>query len=132
MRNGQSAVSGDPDGVPSVGKLVEIKKDALKHRVWYKTLNRIERGIIDLTVKYVDCIKSTKLAKVVTAIIEKLQLTMESIAEKLVRTVGLPLARKISNIAVSWGNRLAKLWAEDRAFARFLVMNFAKTSWFGG
>jgi hypothetical protein len=127
MRDGQSAVKKEPDGIPSVKKLAEIKKGALKHRVWYKTLNRIERGIIDLTVRYVDCIKSTKLAKVVTAIIEKLQLTMETLAEKLVRTVGLPLAQKISSIAVSWGNHLAKLWAQDRAFARFLVVNFAKT-----
>jgi len=38
------------------------------------------------------------------------------------------LAQKISDIAVCWGNHLAKLWAEDRAFARFLVTNFAKTT----
>jgi hypothetical protein len=110
----------------SVGMLTQAKKLALRRGVWFRTLNRVERGIIDLTVRYVDCIKSLKLAKVVTAIIEKLQLTMETTADKMVRTVGLPLARKISNIAVSWGNQLAKLWAEDRAFARFLVMNFAK------
>jgi hypothetical protein len=43
-----------------------------------------------------------------------------------VRTIGLPLARKISEIAVSWGNLLASKWAEDRAFASFLVFNFVK------
>ena len=63
----------------SIGKLNETKKHALRRGVWFKALNRVERGIIDLTVKYVDNIKSTKLAKVLTAIIEKLQATTESI-----------------------------------------------------
>jgi hypothetical protein len=112
----------------SIGKLTETKKHALRRGVWFKALNRVERGIIDLTVRYVDNIKSVKLAKVLTAIIEKLQQTMETLTDKMIRTVGLPLARKISNIAVSWGNHLAKLWAEDRAFARFLVTNFTKTT----
>ena len=62
-----------------------------------------------------------------TAIMEKLQSAVESIVDRLVRTVGLPLARKISDIAVSWGNRLASFWADDLAFARFLVVNYAKT-----
>jgi diacylglycerol kinase len=62
----------------------------------------------------------------VTAIMEKLQSAIESIVDRLVRTVGLPLAQKISDIAVSWGNRLASMWANDLAFARFLVVNYAK------
>ena len=110
----------------TIGKLAEAKKNALRRGVWFRVLNRVERGVIDLTVKYVDNIKSTKLAKVVTAIIEKLQTKMESVVDKLVRTVGLPLARKISGIAVSWGNRLASAWSEDCSFARFLVVNFGK------
>ncbi len=109
----------------SIKKLAEFKKFALRRRVWFKSLSRVERGIIDLTVKYVDNIKSTKLAKVVTAIIEKLQVSMESKAERLVRTVGLALAKKVSEIAVRWGNRLAIDWAKDREFARFLVFNFS-------
>ena len=110
----------------SIEKLADAKKIALRRGVWFRSLSRVERGIIDLTVRYIDSIKSAKLAKVVTAIMEKLQLTMETLADKMVRTVGLPLARKISKLAVSWGNHLAKLWAEDRAFARFLVLNFAE------
>jgi hypothetical protein len=107
-------------------KLAGFKKFALRRRVWFKSLSRIERGIIDLTIKYVDNIKSTKLVKVLTAIIEKLQISMESKAERLVRTIGLALAKKISEIAVKWGNGLAIAWAKDREFARFLVFNFSK------
>jgi hypothetical protein len=107
----------------TIGRLTDAKKTALRRGVWFRILNRVERGIIDLTVKYVDNIKSTKLAKVVSAIIQKLQVSMESKAERLVRTVGLALAQKISEIAVRWGNRLAASWAKDREFAKFLVLN---------
>ena len=113
-------------GSPSVEVLVQAKKLALRRGVWFKVLSRVERGVIDLTVKCVDSVKSRRLAKLLTAIISKLQSAMESVVDRLVRTVGLPLARKISNIAVSWGNRLASLWACDRSFGRFLVVNFAK------
>jgi hypothetical protein len=111
---------------PSVGTLIEAKKRALRHRVWFRFLNRVERGIIDLTVRYVDCIKSSKLAKLVMAIIKKLQTTKENMIDKLVRTIGLPLAQKISKIAISWGNFLACMWANELEFAKFLVVNYGK------
>ena len=110
----------------SAGRLAEAKKSALRRGVWFRSLSRVERGIIDLTVRYVKVIKSAKLAKVVTAIIEKLQTKMKSVVDKLVRTIGMPLARKISDIAISWGNRLASAWSEDCSFARFLVVNFGQ------
>jgi hypothetical protein len=120
------SVSGKNSYIPAVRALAEAKKIALRRGVWFRLLNRVERGILDLTVKYVNTIKSRKLAIVVTAIIGKLQSAIESTVDKLVRTIGLPLARKISNIAVSWGNRLASVWADDCSFAKFLVLNFAK------
>jgi len=109
--------------VPSSSKLSEIKKHALRRGIWFKALSRIERSIIDLTVRYVDNIRSTKLAKIVTAIIEKLQTTTENTLDRLVRTIGLPQAKKISAIAVRLGNRSAALWAEDLTFAKYLAMN---------
>ena len=112
--------------LPAVKELAEAKKTALRRRVWFKLLTRVERGIIDLTVRYVDSIKSKKLAKVVTAIMNKLQSAIENTVDRLVRTIGLPLTRKISNIANSWGNNSATLWANDLKFARFLTLNFAK------
>ena len=115
-----------PDYSISIGRLAQAKTAALRRGVWFRSLSRVERGIIDLTVRYVDSIKSSKLAQVVTAIIEKLQQTMESMADKIVRTVGLSLARKISNIAVSWGYCSASLWANDRAFAQYLAFCFSK------
>jgi hypothetical protein len=126
MRDEGLSAERNLNGFPSVGRLAEAKKLALRRRIWFKVLDRVERGIIDLTVRYVACIKSGKLAKLVTAIVEKLQLAAENSVERLVRSIGLPLARKISEIAVKWGNRLAFMWANDQSFAKFLVVNFAK------
>ena len=111
--------------VPSVGKLAEAKKSALRRGVWFRALNRVERGVLDLTVRYVDNIKSSKLATLVTAILDKLKLASESMAERMVRVIGRSLAQKISGIAVSWGNRSAPQWSEDLGFARYLAVNVA-------
>ena len=62
----------------SVGELVEARKVAQRRGVWFRVLSRVERGIVDLTVKVVDCIKSGKLAKMLEAIVEKLQLALEN------------------------------------------------------
>jgi|WetSurMetagenome_2_1015567.scaffolds.fasta_scaffold451619_2 hypothetical protein len=112
--------------VVSVGFISVIKKRALRRGIWLRALSRVERGVLDLTVRYVDCIRSTQLAKVVTAILEKLKFASESIVDRLVRTVGFSLAQKISNTAINWGNRHAFTWANDLAFARFLIINDAK------
>jgi len=106
----------------SAGSLANAKKTALRRGVWFRSLSRIERGIIDLTIRYVENIKSTKLAKVVTAIIEKLQTATENRLERLVRTIGLALSQKLSKIAISWGNKSASQWANDRSYAKYLLL----------
>ena len=121
MREGLMVI-GKYGGFPSVGMLVQAKKLALRRGVWFKALNRVERGVMDLTVQCVDCIKSGKLVKLLTAIIDKLQSAMESIVDRLVRTIGVPLAEKISCIATGWGNVSAKSWASDLSFAVFLAV----------
>jgi hypothetical protein len=122
MRVKELALKGELCRSLSVGLLTQAKKLALRRGVWFRTLNRIERAIIDLTVKCVDSIKSGRLAKMLTAIIDKLQSAMESIVDRLVRTIGVPLAEKISCVAAGWGNVSAESWASDLSFAAFLAM----------
>lgn len=111
----------------SVGRLVEAKRVALRRGVWFRALNRVERSVLDLTVRCVDKIRSAMLAKVVTAILIKLKLAMESAVERMVRVVGRSLALKVSSIALSWGNRSAAEWVEDSAFARYLAITQMNT-----
>jgi hypothetical protein len=121
----QKAIAGSKRsflGFPSVGKLVEFKRAALRRGLWFRVLDRAERGVIDLTVKYVGNIRSAKLAGVVVAILDKLKLTMETAVDKMVRVFGCSQAQKVSTLAVRWGNRLASCWAWDAGFARYLAV----------
>ena len=109
-------------GFVKTSELLLIKKAALRRGIWYRALSRIERGVLDLTAKYVACIRSSKLATIVTAIIEKIKVASESTVDRLTRSVGLLSAQKISALAVGWGNRLAQSWAVDLEFARYLAV----------
>ena len=110
----------------SIQALAQTKRFALRRGIWYRILNRIERATIDLTVRYVDNVKSSKLAKMITAIVDKLQTAMQSRLDRLVGTVGVALTIRISETAIKWGNKNAHSWTNDLAFARFLVVNYGK------
>lgn len=111
----------------SAGRLVEAKRAAVRQGVWFRALDRVERGVLDLTMRYVGDIRSAKLAKIVTAILIKLSALAESVVERMVRVVGRSLAQKVSSIALSWGNRSSSQWAEDSGFARYLAITQMNT-----
>ncbi len=111
-----------PSPSVSINQIVRFKKTALRRGVWYRALNLVERGILDLTARYVAVIKSAKLAKIVSAILEKQKLASEGVVDRLVRTVGFSSAEKVSRIAQSWGNRSAVSWGKDAGLARYLAV----------
>ncbi len=87
----------------------------------------MERGLIDSVIKVVDRVRSTLLAKVLTSIVEKLADALESNVSRMIREVGRPLARKISLIAQSWGNKSAEEWVSDKEFIRYLAVTAMNT-----
>ena len=103
-------------------ELVLNRQKAMRKHLWFKVLDRYERAIFNLTIQCVEHIKSSKLAKIMTAIIEKLNYSMKSKVEKLSENMGRPLARKISFLAFSWGNLEALKWAEDSQFIKYLTV----------
>jgi hypothetical protein len=99
---------------------MKIKARALRRRVWFKTLSRVERGIIDLTIRCVEKIQSYTLMKTVLAIVDKLLKTLEESYLRKVERIGREIAEKICEIAWKWGNYLALIWKYDMHFIRFL------------
>ena len=106
----------------SVGRLLQVKRKAMRRRVWFKSLNRIERSILNLIVECVDKIRSATLAKIVTDILMKLNLIMESRVKRMARTVGRSIAQKVSRIAQKWGNKSAITWSKDKGFIQYLTI----------
>jgi hypothetical protein len=73
-------------------------------------------------------VRSLLLVKVLNSILRKLSRAAESMVSRLTREVGMPLAKKLSEIARSWGCKSANSWANDPGFIRFLAVNYMNTS----
>src|SRR2546421_6864960 len=80
----------------SKNSLLRLKTKALRNRVWFRVLSRIERGLLDLTMKWVDRVKSTKLTHILGEILTKLLSAMNQSMERDFQR-GRGLARVISS-----------------------------------
>jgi len=103
-------------------QLIDVRRRAMRHGAWFRVLGKTEQAIINLTIRCVEMIRSSKLAKIVTGILDKLTENMKSQVKRLMEGVGRRLAQEISQIAQKWGNKTAKQWARDSGFSRYLVI----------
>jgi hypothetical protein len=103
-------------------QLVNLRLKAVRAGVWFKALPRIDRVLVDLTIKVADNIHNASLAKCLFAVVGKLEGFLESTVMKSMRLIGRPLAEKISLTAQKLGNTSAKNWASDLSFAFFLAV----------
>lgn len=102
---------------------MKIKAKALRRRVWFRALSRMERCIVDLTIRCVAKIRSPFLARTLLNIINKILKTLESEFLEKVNKVGSAIAEKVCRIALGWGNVSASRWRRDVDFVRFLGVN---------
>lgn len=103
-------------------ELAKIRSMAIRRRVWFKVLNRLERGLMNLTLKVTNKIRSKVLAKAIYSIVRRLLEALESKVDLSIRRVGVPLAKKLSLIAQKWGYNSAGNWSSDISFIRFLAV----------
>jgi hypothetical protein len=103
-------------------QLLKLKLKAMRAGVWFRALPRIDRVLVDLTIKVASNIRSVTLAKNILAVTRKLEGFLESSLSRAFREVGLPLAKKLSFVAQKWGNPSAKEWQSDSSFASFLAV----------
>jgi hypothetical protein len=103
-------------------ELIKLRMKAIRSGVWYRGLPRIDRVLIDLTIRVADIIRSKQLAKSIFAVVGKLEGLLESRIKRITRTVGRAAAEKISEIAQKLGYCAAKAWAADDGFAVYLAV----------
>jgi hypothetical protein len=103
-------------------QLVNLKTKAMRSGAWFKTLQRIDRVLFDLTIRVVDNIRSARLAKSINALARKLEDAIKRGFSSRLRELGLPLAQKTSLTAQKLGNISANSWAFDSSFAIFLAV----------
>lgn len=103
-----------------------MKKRAIRKRVWFSVLDRVERGLLDLTMRWVDKVRSGRMTETVLRILLKLARAIEhGIGRVLV--VGSELALRVSVLAVGWGNSEAYSWRLDKTFWRALALGRSNT-----
>lgn len=116
--------------IESYGKLSRLASDelarirvmAIRRGVWFKVLSRLERGLVDLSLKVTREIRSKILVRAICSIVKKLLEALESKVRLQMRLIGVPLAEKISQIAQKWGNKTAHEWASNLGFIQYLTL----------
>ena len=103
-------------------QLVKLRLKAIRAGVWFRALPRIDRVLIDLTIKVASSIRSATLARNILAVTKKLEGLLENRLLRAFRGVALQLAQKLSIAAQKWGNASAKRWASDVSFVTFLAV----------
>jgi hypothetical protein len=103
-------------------RLLKLKLKAIRCRVWFRALSRIDRVLVDLTIRVADVVHSSRLAEALFSVVKKLEDGLEGRFSRSLKEVGFPLARKLSLLAQKWGNDLARNWMSDMSFAKFLAI----------
>ena len=112
--------------------LVDLRARSLRKRVWFKELTAIERTLMNLTIRVVDEVKSSRLKRLLEHIVHKLEKALESSFLMRAGKKGRELAEKLARAAYSWGNIKAFAWAEDESYALFLgISNINAAKMFG-
>ena len=103
-------------------QLLRLKVKAVRSGVWFRALRRVDRVLVDLTIRVGVKVRSDKLARSLLSIVRKLEDFLESKFARVVREFGFASAYKLSVLAQSWGYSSAREWAKDSGFARYLAM----------
>ena len=99
-----------------------VRLEALRKRVWYRALDRVERSIFNLTCSIIDRVKSAVLGSVLVGIIDRLREAMKGGFVKVVESVGCERAVRFAGLARGWGYGDVRGWLKDLRFARYLAL----------
>ena len=106
-------------------QLIKLRLKAMRAGVWFKTLHRIDRVLIYLTIRVANRVRSASLANCILSVTRKLEGLLERNLVRAIKEIGFPLACRLSLFAQKWGNNSAQEWMKDMVFVRYLaVMKF--------
>ncbi|MEM0358330.1 MAG: hypothetical protein QXL77_08195 [Candidatus Bathyarchaeia archaeon] len=97
-------------------------------------MNSTEYMFLKLVAKTTNRVRSFFLARVLSPIVKKLLEALRDTSKLMMqilgrvsywmRVKGWKKAKEVSRLAMRWGNKEARKWAEDAGFARYLtIMN---------
>jgi len=102
--------------------LSEARRKAIRRGVWFKALDRVERGILSLTARIVDKVESAVLGVELVKILRKLRDALKGGFVRRMEEYGFGRALKMAGQAVEWGYSVAAGWSSDLGFVRYLTV----------
>ncbi len=108
-------------------KLLNLKKKAIKRKVWFEKLSNMERSLINLTIKYVEEIKSKILYKTLKIIIEKIKKCLGPTFKEKTILKGQETAEKIAEIASYLKIKTFKKWIKGKTYITWLGTTLLNT-----
>ena len=102
--------------------LLDVRRRAIRKRVWYRCLDDVDRGIFYLVTRVVDRIESGLLGSVLVKMLKRLRDAMKSEFARHIDSFGYGAARRVAGQAFSFGSKLVSGWARDLSFIRYLTM----------
>ena len=106
--------------------LEALRRRALRSKAWFR-LERVERAVVELTIKVVERVKNATLAGIILRIVDKLRQWMKPSLKEVALSIGRPLAERIARVAEAWGNHEAKKWLKDPGFILYLGVSWLNT-----
>jgi 5-carboxymethyl-2-hydroxymuconate isomerase len=107
--------------------LARIKARALRTKIWFKALSKVERAIVDLTIKCTEKIRSNVLMTTITAIVNKILQSLEESFMVRAQRIGQEIVEALCAIAEKWGNSSSSTWKRDASFVKHLGVNALNT-----
>ena len=101
--------------------LSEVRRQALRRRVWYSTLDGLERGILTISAKIINGVKSNLLNIQIVRIIAKLRDACKSGFVRHMERFGVERVRIVQAEAIKWGYLGAATLSRDLGFIRYLM-----------
>ncbi|MEM2167955.1 MAG: hypothetical protein QXR74_06310 [Candidatus Bathyarchaeia archaeon] len=110
--------------------LMGLKLLALRRRVWFKALSKVERSLVDLTLRVVSRVRSIQLAKALLNIADKLQnwISSRKTFKEIALEAGLRMAKRMVKVAVKLNVEKAYEWLNDQAYVFYLGVSYLNTS----
>ena len=102
--------------------LAEARRRALRHGVWYRALDPVERGILSLAARVVDRVESAVLGVEIVKILKKLCDALKSGFVRRMEEFGFGRVRELAAQVVEWGHRASAGWASDSGFVRYVTL----------
>lgn len=103
------------------GYLRKIRARAIRRRVYHRALDRLERGILDLSTRLLDEARNVVLLEQLLEIVNKLEDAVKSRYQRHLESFGLRRVTQVVMQAVKLGYRTAVQWVRDQGFVEYLT-----------